>query len=115
MYCTPCARLMKSITPKTSVSPAATRNRRMPSCSPLNNWTRTSGVDMGTPIEGRPALLQGTLGGVGVAVALEDLLHDLGLELAVGALGNLHQIEILNREAVGVELEGAAYGLEVSA
>src|SRR4051812_23171979 len=39
MYCTPCARLMKSITPKTSVRPAAIRNSSTPSCRPLSVWT----------------------------------------------------------------------------
>src|SRR2546423_10548013 len=39
MYCTPCARLMKSITPNTSVSPAAIRNSSTPSCRPLRVWT----------------------------------------------------------------------------
>src|SRR5262245_40142028 len=41
MYCTPCARLMKSITPNTSVSPAAIRNSSTPSCSPLSTCTST--------------------------------------------------------------------------
>src|SRR4051812_8183573 len=47
MYCTPWARLMKSITPNTSVSPAATRNSSTPSCNPLKHWTTNSEVDMG--------------------------------------------------------------------
>src|ERR1700687_696216 len=46
--------------------------------------------------------------GVTVAVILEYLLGDLGLEFAVGAFGNLGQVEILDRIAVGVELESAA-------
>src|SRR5262245_46072439 len=46
MYCTPCARLMKSITPNTSVSPAAIRNKSTPSCSPLSTCTRTRVVFM---------------------------------------------------------------------
>src|SRR3954464_4496946 len=46
MYCTPCARLMKSITPKTSVSPAAIRNSSTPSCRPLRVWTMRRVVDM---------------------------------------------------------------------
>src|SRR6516225_3008278 len=37
---------MKSITPKTSVKPAAIRNKRTPSCKPLRIWTRRSVVDM---------------------------------------------------------------------
>src|ERR1700738_3865316 len=40
MYWTPCARLMRSITPNTSVSPAAIRNSSTPSCSPLRICTK---------------------------------------------------------------------------
>src|SRR5271154_3625948 len=46
MYWTPWARLMKSITPKTSVKPAAIRNNRTPNCNPLRIWTRKSVPDM---------------------------------------------------------------------
>src|SRR4051812_47109934 len=51
--------------------------------------------------------------GVAVAVILKDFLDDLGLELAVRALGDLRQVEILDRIAVGVELEGDAQRSEV--
>src|ERR1700681_1568424 len=51
--------------------------------------------------------------GVTVAVILEDRLHDLGLEFAVGALGDLGQIKILDRIAVDVEFEVAAQRSEV--
>src|SRR5215470_13452573 len=124
MYCTPCARLMKSITPNTSVRPAAIRNKRTPSCSPLRIWTARRVVDMRDPRRAvisvrdpRPASLRGerayrirsfdcavpnggtslhrTILGVRIGVVLEHLLDDLGLELAVGALGDLHQIEVL--------------------
>ena len=46
--------------------------------------------------------------GVTVGIILEHLLDDFGLEFAVRAFGNLGQIEILNRVAVDIELEGAA-------
>src|SRR6476646_3614187 len=129
---------MKSITPNTRVRPAATRNRRTPSCSPLKHCTTNSEVDMGCPgchplgvipglvpgIQPSPGagatgkmgpgdkhrddyrnfLLQLTLFGVAVALTLENLLHDLGLELAVGTLGHLDEIEVLHRKAIGVEL-----------
>ena len=36
MYSDPCARLIMSMTPKTSVSPAASRNSMKPSCRPLS-------------------------------------------------------------------------------
>src|SRR5512135_71136 len=39
MYWTPCARLMKFITPNTSVRPAAIRNSSTPSCRPLRICT----------------------------------------------------------------------------
>src|ERR1043165_8597363 len=40
MYCTPCARLMKSITPRRSASRAAIRYSSAPSCRPWSVWTR---------------------------------------------------------------------------
>src|SRR6476661_1866730 len=46
MYCTPCARLMKSITPNTSVRPAAIRNSSTPSCRPFRVWTIRRVVDI---------------------------------------------------------------------
>src|ERR1700761_991469 len=52
---------------------------------------------------GRRAVL-----GVTVAVFLKDLLHDLGLEFAVRTLCDLGQVKVLDRIAVGVELEAAA-------
>ena len=163
MYWTPCARLMKSITPNTSVSPAAIRNSSTPSCRPFRVWTMRRVVDIGSmslhpspreagrgwPSEARtgegsshrlrypgsPSSLRfdgsppSPQAGEGIArrarslhraildvrigVVLEHLLRDLGLELAVGALRHLHQIEVLDRIVVGVELEGAAQRLEV--
>src|SRR5205085_4307999 len=157
MYWTPWARLMKSITPNTSVSPAAIRNRSTPSWRPFSvctrrrvklmaslhpssergGWLRVSGANEETggdlpsisnptrpPLRGvhpppagegqaraslHPAILDVRIGVVG-----EHFLHDLGLVLAVGALGDLHQIEVLNRVVVGVVLELAAQRLEVS-
>src|SRR5438552_9438828 len=44
---------------------------------------------------------------VRIGVVGEHLLGDLGLELAVGTLRYLHQIEVLDRIVVGVELEVA--------
>src|ERR1700694_1604370 len=52
--------------------------------------------------------------GVTVAVIFENLLYDLGLEFAVGALGDLGQIEVLNRIAIDVEFETAAQRGEIS-
>src|SRR5260370_30687333 len=51
--------------------------------------------------------------GVAVAVILEHFLDDLGLEFSVRTLGDLGQVKILDRIAVGVELEAAAQRGEV--
>ena len=50
---------------------------------------------------------------MGIGVVLEHLLDDLGLELAVGALGDFHQVEVLDRIVVGVELEAATQRVEL--
>src|SRR6266404_8803421 len=98
MYWTPCARLMKSITPNTRVSPAAIRNSSTPSCSPLSTWTRKMAVDIeagqafswsspalrlrgGRAPRSDPlpsALFHRTILGMRIGVVLEHLLHDLG-------------------------------------
>ena len=44
MYWTPWARLMKSITPNTTVSPAATKNSNTPSWRPFSNCTSNKEV-----------------------------------------------------------------------
>src|ERR1700710_1922258 len=51
--------------------------------------------------------------GVTVAVILEHLFNDLGLKFSIWPLGDLGQIEILDRIAVGIELEAAAQRGEV--
>src|SRR5262249_41501045 len=141
MYCTPCARLMKSITPNTSASPAAIRNSSTPSWSPLRVCTRRRAADIffllppplsfpspsppssggegearragrGQALPASPSLHLAILG-VRVALVREHLLDDLGLELAVGSLGDLDEVEVLDRIVVGVELEAAAQRLEV--
>src|SRR3954462_1887339 len=108
MYCTPCARLMKSITPKTSVRPAATRKSSTPNCRPLRACTSKSWVVMGVqPADSglrRPAAQRGhrtasahaALGRPGVGVVLQHAAHRLGLEPAVRPLGHLAQPEILH-------------------
>src|SRR6476619_7402513 len=101
MYCTPCARLMKSITPNTSVSPAAIRNSSTPNCKPLSVWTMSSVVDIRVSLSlprkrGRDKrLLHRAVGNVRIGVVREHLLRDFGLVLAVGALCHLDQIEVL--------------------
>src|ERR1700674_152123 len=113
MYWTPWARLMKSITPKTSVSPAAIRNSRTPSCRPLRIWSRRRAADISlAPRPGTSSFHRAILD-VRVGIVLEHLLDDLGLELAVGAFGDLDQVEVLDRIVIGVEPEAAAQRLEV--
>src|SRR4030088_3151578 len=54
-----------------------------------------------------------TILGVTVAVIFEHLLDNLGLEFSVGAFCDLGEIKVLDRIAVGVELETAAQRGEV--
>src|SRR5260370_34199539 len=51
--------------------------------------------------------------GVTVAIILEHLLDNLGLEFAIGAFGDLGQVEILNRISVGIEFDTAVQRSEV--
>src|SRR5690554_1941506 len=44
MYSEPCVRFTKLMMPKTSVSPAASRNNSTPYCTPLSNCDKTSVV-----------------------------------------------------------------------
>src|SRR5271166_6610266 len=105
MYCTPCARLTKSITPKVKVRPAAIRKSRTPSCSPFRVWTARSAKDTAAA-----PLLHLAVCSVAVDIVLEYALHDLGLVFAIGALGRLDEIEILDGIVVDPELELAAQG-----
>src|ERR1700733_384281 len=111
MYWTPWARLMKSITPNTSVRPAAIRNSSTPSWSPFRVWTMSSVVDIGrTQAGGRSiniaargprasprwprGLLHLAILDMRVGVILEYFLGDLGFEFAVRTLGDFDQIEV---------------------
>ncbi len=60
-----------------------------------------------------PLLLGLAILGVAVGVVRVDLLDDLGLVLAVGALGDLGEVEVLDREPVDVELERPAHRSEI--
>src|SRR5262245_39946312 len=44
MYSEPCARFTRSMMPKISVRPAASRNSSNPNCSPLRHCSRTSSI-----------------------------------------------------------------------
>src|SRR3954452_11545575 len=122
MYWTPWARLMKSITPNTSVRPAAIRNSSTPSCRPFRVCTMRRERDIRASSslprqagEGQEseASLHRAVFDVRIGIVGEDLLGDLGLVFAIGPLGNLHQIEVLDRIVVGVEPELAAQRGEV--
>src|SRR5215212_5839862 len=112
MYCTPCARLMKSITPKTRVSPAATRNSSTPNCRPFSACTSRRPVLMPRSVPPPPSA-HAALGRPGVHVVLQHLAHGLGLELAVRTLRHAAQPEVLHRVVVGAEAEIATHGAEV--
>src|SRR5579872_1722370 len=81
------------------------RNSKIPSWRPFRVWTMTSPSDTRG---GAAPLLHLALVGVGVDVIGEYPLDDLRLVFAVGALGRLDQIEILDRIVVDAELELAA-------
>src|SRR6188768_3307253 len=108
MYWTPWARLMKSITPNTSVSPAAIRNSSTPSCSPFRVWTTRRVVLMVRTALLSPASVHRALVGIGVAVMREHGRDPAGDDLAVVALHHLGQVEVLHREVVLVPGEIAA-------
>src|SRR5713101_10027191 len=114
--------------PKTSVRPAAIRNSITPSCSPLSvcSSTRTKFM-IGETKTGRgslrapdfrceadrrsphPAFL-----GVGILVVGEDRFLDLHHRILARRPGDrLQQIEVLDREMVGVVAELATSGGEV--
>src|SRR5712691_3474938 len=120
--------------PKTSVRPAAIRNSITPSCSPLSvcSSTRTKfmarkpglrderrGASVPSrrgkpaPRPRRPALplLHPAFLGVGILVVGEDRFLDLHHRILARRPGDrLQQIEILDREMVGVIAELAARG-----
>src|SRR5262249_45757513 len=112
MYWTPCARLMKSITPNTSVSPAAIRKSRTPNWSPFRIWTTTSPVDIA--LVQPPSLFHRTVFGIWIGVSGKHLFIDLSFEPTVPSLRHLHLIEILDRVVIGVELERTTQRREVS-
>src|SRR4026208_1422052 len=112
--------------PKTSVRPAAIRNSITPSCSPLNvcSSTRTKFMpeakgarsDRAPHRCSRPPVLSPhpAFLGVGILVVGEDRFLDLHHRVLARRPGDrLQQIEVLDREMVGVVAELAASGGEV--
>src|SRR5262245_46155311 len=112
MYWTPCARLMKSITPNTSVSPAAIRKSRTPNWSPFRIWTTTSPVDIA--LVQPPSLFHRTVFGIWIGVAGKDLVIDLSFELTAPSWRHLHMIEILDRRVLAGEIARSTQRREVS-
>src|SRR5512134_437374 len=107
MYSEPCARLIMSITPNTSVRPAASRNSIRPNCSPLSNCSTISSVGM------RAASLHRAGADVGVAVVLQDRLADrLVDQPAFAVRTDRAHVVVLDRVLVGVELERPAHRVE---
>src|ERR1700712_4482994 len=98
MYCTPCARFTTSITPNTSVRPAAIRNSSTPSCTPFSTCTSSNVMRSGGPAVA-DSLLQPALRRELVSVAGEHALPDLRLEGAIRPLSDLHEVEVLDRVA----------------
>src|SRR5882672_10750198 len=123
--------------PKTSVRPAAIRNSITPSCSPLSACSRTRKRFMArkpgprderrgasvpsrggkpAPRPRRPALplLHRAFLGVGILVVGEHRFLDLHHRILAGGPGDrLQEVEVLDREVVGVVAELAASGSEV--
>src|SRR5450830_1343668 len=109
---------MKPMTPKISVSPALTKKSSIPSSSPLRSCTRKSGTDISSsPVRlampALPVLLHRALLGEFVALHRQYVLDDLCLILAVITLGCLHQVVVLDRKLIRVELEFATHRTEI--
>src|SRR3954452_22077761 len=101
-----------SMTPKTSVSPAASRNSMRPNCRPFSACSRTRTTGMGSRRDARSALHRAALD-VGVAVVLQDrLVERLVDQAALAVAADGAHVVVLDRVLVGVELERPAHRLE---
>src|SRR5438067_8610323 len=102
MYSEPCARLIMSMMPNTSVSPAASRNSISPNCTPFRDCSRKRIADMkiGTVPIFPARLLHRAVFEPEVAVVLEDGA-DLAVDDApVAVLDQRAHVVILDRRAV---------------
>src|SRR5438132_12030922 len=111
--------------PKVSVRPAASRNISRPSCRPFSIWIsrystsrlflKRNGSAM--PRSRQPSGSQASLHRALLVVRILGVLHGGGDGLhrhhAVGVLHRFLDVEVLDREVVGVVLEVAAQRLEV--
>src|SRR4026208_2035142 len=121
MYSEPCARLTRSMIPNTSVNPAASMNSSRPNCGPLRRSAMNGAVPPILPtfaIENggsarapppsftAPASVRRHLAFRVMAVleVLDDRGGCLQHEL-VAVLDHILQIEVLDRNVVGSELE----------
>src|SRR5688500_17898362 len=122
MYSEPCARLIMSMMPNTSVRPAASRNSIRPNCTPFSVCSRKRVAVMQTKKGGASAppfedlhwrcLFHLAVFGPEVDVLGEhraDLLVD---DAAVLVLGDDAHVVILDRRAVGRRLPVPARGLD---
>src|SRR5687767_15606230 len=80
---------------------------------PLWTFLRREADDPRELVSGTNRSLHPALGGVDIAVIVENLLDYLRLIFPVVALHRLHQVEILDGEVVGVEPEIAPHRSEL--
>src|SRR5690606_20287115 len=105
----PCARLIRRMVPKASVTPTAIRNSISPSCRALKDCSARKAIDMAwDSADGAGLALEGARRVMRVFHVLLDDFQELEVELAVGHF--LHSLEddVLNRKVVIVEFEAAA-------
>src|SRR6185436_11640982 len=106
MYSEPCARLIMSMMPKTSVRPAASRNSIRPNCSPLSDCSAMR-------IQLNSCLLHLAVLHVRIAVVLEHRAEDLVVQAALRVLRDHAQVVVLDRHRVAVDLDRAPHRLEL--
>src|ERR1019366_2805121 len=113
--------------PNTSVNPAASRNSSRPNCNPFRNCSTTSSMDTLHRAERKTAAARERRRRMGpeprslhrafvveaILIILDDGGDGLERELAVGVLHHVLQIEVLDRDVIIAELEGAAQRLEI--
>src|SRR5688572_27011336 len=107
MYSEPCARLIMSMMPNTSVRPAASRNSINPNCRPLRACSNISNQDKCW----RTRSLHCAVLHVRVAVVLEHRADGLVDQAALRILADDAQVVVLDRVLVLVELERPAHRL----
>src|SRR6185369_7203560 len=107
MYSEPCARLIMSITPNTSVSPAASRYSMKPSCRPLSACSIRK-RPLTAALFGHLALLRIRVAAIPQDRFAERLVDQAALPVAA----HRAHIVVLDRVLVVVEFEGSAHRVE---